>query len=246
MSGMKGMSGTSGRETAAYVRKKVKTRIMPHRKAVIVCSAALIMLLLFALVNALIIKPAEIAAAKRITAETANILTASLREVMEEYVSAGGAELAQQRQGADGSSVLFIDAVGMNLMASRIIERAQRKISALSERNLSVSIGTASGIPLLSGAGPAISVAVEPVGEVSGSFSSSFQSAGVNQTRYCAMLKLDAEVDMVLFGRAKSVSASVSAPICETVVIGGVPAAYTNVESMEDALNLIPSSADGD
>ena len=164
---------------------------------------------------------------------------------MDEYIKQGGSVFAHEQSTADDASVLFIDALGMNLMAARVTERAQQKVEELSVCGVDVPLGSASGLSILNGVGPRIPIRIEPIGEVRSRFTSAFESAGVNQTRYKATLALSADIEMILFGKTRSVSASVSAPICETIVIGGVPAAYTNVESMEDALNLIPTDVEG-
>lgn len=229
-------------EQRAYFRKKSGRTRRPARKAWIAVSAAALLLTLFILINLLIEGPIESVAKKRISAAAAKLLNDSLKEVMTEYSLSGGAAFAEQVGSEDGT-FLYIDAVGMNLMAGRIVERAQSKMAELAVSGVKVALGSASGLPVLNGAGPMLNVAIEPLGEVSSRFSSAFESAGVNQTRYRATLMLSASVEMILFGRSREVSAEISAPICETILVGGVPAAYTNVESMEDALNLIPSEA---
>lgn len=232
-------------ENAVYFRKTKKLCAVRSRKMQAVLIAASAVLIFAIIVNLLIAKPLESLAEKRVGAEAAKLLNDSLREVMGEYAAEGGGEFAkEQRSGGEGT-VLFIDAVALNLMAARVTERAQSKVAELGACGVEVPLGSVSGVPLLNGAGPRIPVKIEPIGEVSGRFSSKFEDAGVNQTRYSAMLTVSASMDMVVFGRVRSVSTTVSAPVCETIVVGGVPAAYTNVESIDDALNLIPTEVGG-
>ena len=117
---------------------------------------------------------------------------------------------------------------------------------SLAGTEFGVPLGSVSGIVLLNGAGPRLSAALEPLGNVSGRFSSKFEAAGVNQTRYAASIELAASVKLILAGRTLTVEASANAPVLETVVIGKAPQAYTDVSSFEDALNLIPTEAGGE
>lgn len=232
-------------ENAAYFRSSKQLCLKLSKKTRIVLLAVSAVLLCVIFLNLLIAGPLESLAEKRVSAAASKLLNDSLKEVMEEYAKEGGGAFASEQSSSRENSVLFIDAVGMNLMAARVTERAQQKVAELGASGIEVPLGSASGLPILNGVGPRLKIGIEPIGEVSSSFSSSFEDAGVNQTRYRADLRLNANIQMLIMGKARSVSATVSAPVCETIVVGGVPAAYTNVESMEDALNLIPTDVEG-
>lgn len=224
--------------------KRAKKRALSNRALLHAAAALMTLLLLFMLFNLIIAGPAEALAKKRLSASASSILNASVKEVMDEYLSRGDRELAFTELNADGSAVLYVDSVKLNRMATGIVERAQQKIAELSARGISFPLGSACHLPILSGTGPRVVVRVEPAGEVSSRLSSKFEDAGVNQTRFTAFVTMKAEVEMLLFGRQSSVCASMSAPICETIIIGRVPNAYTNVETIDEALNLIPTEAE--
>lgn len=232
-------------ENPAYFRNSKQFGLNCSKKMRKVLLAVFVFLLSLIFLNLLIAEPLESLAEKRVSAAAAKLLNDSLKEVMQEYDKEGGGAFAKGQSSAGEGSVLFIDAVGMNLMAARVTERAQQKVEELGICGIEVPLGSACGLPILNGIGPRLKIGIEPIGEVSGSFSSRFEDAGVNQTRYRADLRLNANIEMLILGKARSVSASVSAPVCETIVVGGVPAAYTNVDGMDDALNLIPTDVGG-
>ncbi len=201
--------------------------------------------LLFAALNRVFASPAAAAAERETKRKAAELINAAVLETMEEYEREGGtADFTSQRVNADGTGLLYIDSAKLNLMSSRIVEKINRRIEKLKSTGVSLPIGTISGIAVLNGLGPELTARVVPIGSVERDFSASFTAAGVNQTRYSAMLELRIEL-LVLFGGSKrTVTVECSAPLVETVVIGAVPHAYTDVSTLEDALNLIPTDAE--
>ncbi|MBR3299403.1 MAG: hypothetical protein IKI64_09420 [Clostridia bacterium] len=227
------------------IRKKApggsKRQHRPRLKlaaCILLCFAAVIIAF-----NALAVRPAEALASRKLSATASELLNLSVKEIMDEYGGEFGC-FAVTKLNEDGSAVVSMNTAALNLVASRVLERAQAKFAALTQEGISFPLGSASGIAILNGVGPTVRFGIDPVGEVRSKLSSSFQSAGVNQTRFSASIELEAQVEMLLLGGAKSVSARIDAPIVDAVIVGNVPAAYTNVESLEDALNLIPTEAD--
>ena len=102
------------------------------------------------------------------------------------------------------------------------------------------AMSAALGISLFSGSGPKIRVRVIPVGAVSTRFVTSFESAGINQTRHEISLEASVVMRIVIPTGAGSVSVSTYVPVAESIIVGSVPDTYVNVPGAEDALNLVP------
>lgn len=64
----------------------------------------------------------------------------------------------------------------------QVVEAVIRQLNGLDSDALGVPLGTLTGQPMLSGAGPCVRVRVDSVGEVTADYTNSFTSAGVNQT----------------------------------------------------------------
>lgn len=143
---------------------------------------------------------------------------------------------------AENGSVYLLQANSgkLNTLAADCAIRAQERIASLGEQGISIPIGTVSGISLLAGRGPKIHVRFTPAGAVQSSFSSEFRSAGINQTMHRITLTLTTTVRIVLPGQTYTVTITAQAPIAENIIIGDVPAAYTDVSNEDDLLNLIP------
>lgn len=225
--------------------KRIERRIK-HRRSVralaVVCALLVILLIL---VNSVAAKPLALAAEESAKRVCSAVLNDSFLETMRELSSSGyTSELTRESIGADGVSFLYIDSAKLSVIASSVVARAQEKLGSLDKISFSLPAGTLSRIALLSGRGGSVAAGIEPLGAVTSRFSSRFESAGVNQTRYTAQLELTADLRVMIGPSAHTVTVCCSSPVCEAIVIGGVPNAYTDVSSMDDALNLIPTGAD--
>jgi len=112
----------------------------------------------------------------------------------------------------------------------RVSEAVIRQLGALDSDALSVPLGTLTGQPLLSGAGPSVRVRVDSVGDVTADYSNSFTSAGVNQTLHRVCLDITATIYLFLPGKILPVTVSDSICVAETVIVGETPDTYLNLE----------------
>lgn len=137
-------------------------------------------------------------------------------------------------------SMLEANATLMNEIASAAALTAQSKLDTLADEGVGLPLFAALGIDLFSGAGPIIRVSITPVGAVSTRFVTSFESAGINQTRHEISLEANVVMRIVIPAGADSVSVSTYVPIAESIIVGSVPESYVSVPDGETALNLIP------
>lgn len=136
-------------------------------------------------------------------------------------------------------SMLEANAITMNDIASRAALAAQSKLDQVAGQGVSIPLGSALGIPLFSGSGPEIRVSVVPVGSVSTRFVTSFESAGINQTRHEISLEASVLMRIVIPAGSNPVSVSTYVPIAESIIVGEVPESYVHVPE-DELLNLIP------
>lgn len=137
-------------------------------------------------------------------------------------------------------AMLQANTMKMNDIASAAALVAQRNLGALAEQGVSVPLGAALGISLFSGSGPMINASVVPIGSVTTSFATSFESAGINQTRHEISLQASVRMRIIIPTGADSVTVDTLVPIAESIIVGQVPQTYVNVPGEDDALNLIP------
>ncbi len=137
-------------------------------------------------------------------------------------------------------SMLEANATLMNEIASAAALTAQSKLDTLADEGVGLPLFAALGIDLFSGAGPIIRVSITPVGAVSTRFVTSFESAGINQTRHEISLEASVVMRIVIPAGADSVSVSTYVPIAESIIVGSVPHSDVSVPDGDTALNLVP------
>ncbi len=135
-------------------------------------------------------------------------------------------------------TMLQANAVRMNELATAAALQAQARLESAEAQSVGIPLGSALGIPFLSGLGPKIWVRVLPVSAVSAAFSTEFESAGINQTRHKIYLSLHTSVRLVIPSSARQVSLSSQVLIAESIIVGAVPDSYVQVPDMDGALNF--------
>ena len=168
------------------------------------------------------------------------VASRAMNDAIIEIASGAAEPYVQVHANADGVYLLQADSARLNALAAVCANDAQRRISELGEQGITVPIGTVSGIPILAGKGPKLTLHFTPAGAVTSSFGSEFSSAGINQTRHRINICLLATVRVVLPGMSQSLPVRAEATIAENVIVGSVPDTYTNVADEEDMLNLLP------
>lgn len=142
---------------------------------------------------------------------------------------------------ADGSVKLVqTDSVEMNRLSTLVSQTAQDMLQELTEINISIPLGSIVSNGIFSGKGPNIIVNMVPAGAVNTSFSTEFENAGINQTRHRVYLEVTAQVRMVAPLSGGAIEVKTVVPITEMIIVGDVPDTYINVDSLDDAMNLVP------
>lgn len=228
-------------ETVRRLIRTRKRRKLRRRLLLIV----VLLILLFVWLNLLFAKAAAAAAEKETERIAEQLINSAIIETLTECEKTGLLDnLTEQSVNGEGAGFLFIDAVKLNLIASLIIQDAGKKVEKMAASGISLPLGTISGAALLNGLGPELTAKIRPIGSLSRKFSSAFTDAGVNQTKYSAEAEISLTVLVLFGGRETIVTVNCRAPLVETVIVGGVPHAYTNVGTLDDALNLIPTDAE--
>ena len=150
-----------------------------------------------------------------------------------DYLETGGitySDLIKINSTQDGkvTSVEF-DTIEIAKMQSRLISLIQTNICQKKETCLRVPIGTMTGSQFLNNRGPAINIHFQISPAVKTKISSKFVSAGINQTLHQICLNISADIYFVMPWYRSSGSFETEYIIAETVIVGEVPEAYTNV-----------------
>lgn len=211
-------------------------RILVAFLVVAVMAAGLVSFAL-ANLNPVVISMAE-ARSRQLAVEAIN---QAVSEVMKSSVSYS--DLIQVSTDSNGRvTMIRANTLLMNELASRTALTVQRNLAALEDEGVSLPLGSAFGVKLLSGSGPRILVGVVPVGSVTTRFVTAFESAGINQTRHEISLEASTQMRIVIPTGASTVSVSSVVPVAEAIIVGEVPSSYVNVPDVDSMLNLIPGT----
>ncbi len=120
------------------------------------------------------------------------------------------------------------DIVKMNLFKSEISKAVDKAFGKSEYTSVSVPLGSATGVTLLSGTGPYINVKVGMSGASKTEFENVFEAAGVNQTQHSVMLNLDTTVILTLSGKRITYNVKTSFCVAQTVIVGSVPNVTVN------------------
>jgi sporulation protein YunB len=215
---------------------KKRKRLLMAAGAVLLLTAALAVYAL-ANLNPIVISMAE-ARARQLAVAAINQAVA---EVMQSQISYS--DLIKVSTDEKGQVTLIqANTILMNSLASRTALTVQRNLAELEDEGVTLPLGAAFGVKILSSAGPVIRAGVVPVGSITTRFVTAFESAGINQTRHEISLEASTQMRIVIPTGAATVSITTTVPVAEAIIVGQVPASYVNVPDVDSMLNLIPNN----
>lgn len=125
-------------------------------------------------------------------------------------------------------SSISANSINLNKFARELSTEAQILLDGLVDSSIKVPLGSFTGINALSALGPKISVHIMPIGSVITSFSSQFESVGINQVRHSIFIDVNIAISVILPLGSKNVDFITQVLICENIIVGKVPDVYLN------------------
>lgn len=131
-----------------------------------------------------------------------------------------------------GGRVLSVtsDVMKMNEFKAKIILDIQKQLDGERDSSVDIPIGTLIGSSLFHGMGPSLNLRVTLAGNVKADFKSTFESAGVNQTRHRIYLDVGTSVYSFLPGINSTTDVNTDELVAETVIVGEVPQMMLNTK----------------
>ena len=133
-------------------------------------------------------------------------------------------ELAEISRTDDGRITgITTDVIKLNLFKAQVTKAIDSAFNKKKKTEISVPLGSASGIALFAGIGPYIDVSVGYSSSTHSDFENVFSSAGINQTQHSIMLNIETQVMLSLPGKRLSQTVETSFCVAQTVIVGSVP-----------------------
>lgn len=129
---------------------------------------------------------------------------------------------------------LSANSVEINKLNSKIIADIEENLKKNAESKIKIPIGMFFDENIVSGYGPQVKIKTYPLGDVKSTLKSSFESAGINQTKHSLILEVAAEVRVVAPFVSEVEEYKNSVVIAETVIVSDIPSSYYNITGVED------------
>ena len=156
---------------------------------------------------------------------------------VEEVIEEGGAEyktLVNTERDSEGNVLsLSANIHAINKLKSRISLKILDLLSKEQNRTLQIPVGNLSGVYLFSGKGFSFSVRLIPTDSVVTEVESSFSEVGINQSWHKISMKVTVRIGVIVLGEHITAEVSDSIVIADSVIVGKVPDAYTEMERAE-------------
>ena len=115
----------------------------------------------------------------------------------------------------------------VNLLRLRMTDEVMHALETLRDEEVTLRLGSLTGLSLLFGRGPAVRMRVIPLTAVESEVCESFEGAGVNQTVHTLSLQLTAKMRVLYGVRAGTVTVETEVVLSQSLVSGQVPGWYS-------------------
>lgn len=130
----------------------------------------------------------------------------------------------------DGNiTMIRADTVKQNYLASQVVLKCDERLSELEDLGVKIPVGYLSNNVMFYNMGPKITVKMQQVGNITTSYESKFESAGINQTRHKIYLNLTTTMRIALPFNSRDVEVTCEIPVSDTVIVGKIPETAINM-----------------
>ena len=169
------------------------------------------------------------------TARVSNVIHKAVAEAVSETIATGRYDYTDliRLEKDDGGKItaLTSNMIQFNQLQIDVSENVMKKVGSVSSSELSIPVGSLTGVALLAGRGPDVHIKVLSVGSPTAEFENRFTDAGINQTQHQILLNVDVNVQMLMPGYTRTITVSSTLSVAETVIVGSVPETYTYFHS---------------
>ena len=120
----------------------------------------------------------------------------------------------------------------INIVISDVANRIQKSIDSTEAEELSISLGSFTGIGILSGRGIKVPIRISTIGNVKTNVRSEFVSQGINQTLHRLYLDIESEISVLTPFNTVKDSITNQLILAENIIVGEIPETYYNLDGM--------------
>ena len=127
-------------------------------------------------------------------------------------------------------SLIRSDTVMQNYLASQVVLNCDKRLTELGELGTKIPLGYLTNDIMFAQLGPEVTIKMKQIGNITTSYESIFESAGINQTRHKIYLNVNARIRLIIPTSSKEVEIVSQIPISETIIVGKIPDTAISVE----------------
>jgi len=120
----------------------------------------------------------------------------------------------------------------INIVTSDVAYRIQTEINNTKDEDVYISLGSFTGVSILSGRGLKVPIRISTIGNVKTNIRSEFVSQGINQTLHRLYLDIQSEISVLTPFNTINESITNQLMLAENIIVGEIPETYYNLDGM--------------
>ena len=120
----------------------------------------------------------------------------------------------------------------INIVISDAAYKIQTSINNMKDEDINISLGSFTGISILSGKGIKVPIRISTIGNVKTNVRSEFISQGINQTLHRLYLDIESEISVLTPFNTINELITNQLIIAENIIVGEIPETYYNLDGM--------------
>ncbi|MGN0144367.1 MAG: sporulation protein YunB [Clostridium sp.] len=154
--------------------------------------------------------------------QTLNIINKKSMEILNDEFNYD--EMIKIQKDNDGNiNLIQADTVKLNYIAARLSNECNEALNDMNETTVEVPLGWVSNRSIFYRIGPKIKMYIEPIGNITTSYESKFESAGINQTRHKIYINITARIRMKMPISSQEITIDTQVPVSDTIIVGKIP-----------------------
>lgn len=146
-----------------------------------------------------------------------------------------------ERDGEGNIQAISSNTFQINRIARDTAYMSQQNLKSMSEDGIEVPLGAFTGMEAWAGFGPRVKIKIIPISNVECRFVSSFEDAGINQTKHSIYLEIVADISIILPSGTSNFASLTEVLVCESVLVGKVPDTYLQADIFGNSYPLVPN-----
>ena len=154
--------------------------------------------------------------------QTLNIINEKSVEILNEDFKYD--EMIKIQKDNEGNiNLIQADTVKLNYIAAKLANECNASLEDMKENTVEVPLGWTTSRSVFYRLGPNIKMHIEPIGNITTSYESKFESAGINQTRHKIYLNITAQIRLKLPLADQETTVTTQVPVSDTIIVGKIP-----------------------